>query len=91
MEMTTETLKMARIAGMDYAEAADAMTVAVRAFNIEFSDAARVTDVYSEVAAVTASDTQELSEAMSKTASSAAAVGMSFENTTSMIAVMVEA
>lgn len=28
MELTTETLKMARIANMDYAEAADAMTVA---------------------------------------------------------------
>ena len=28
MELTTETLKMARIAGMGYAEAADAMTVA---------------------------------------------------------------
>lgn len=28
MAATTETLKLARIAGMDYAEAADAMTVA---------------------------------------------------------------
>nr|DAP98955.1 MAG TPA: hypothetical protein [Caudoviricetes sp.] len=28
MELTTETLKMARISGMGYAEAADAMTVA---------------------------------------------------------------
>lgn len=76
---------------MDYAEAADAMTVAVRGFKMEMSDASHVTDVYSEVAAITASDTQELAEAMSKTASSAASVGMSFENTTSMIAVMVEA
>jgi len=39
MEATTETLKMARIAGMDYAEAADAMTVAIRAFKMEMSDA----------------------------------------------------
>lgn len=58
---------------------------------MEMEDAARVTDVYSKIAAVTASDTSELIEAMSKTASSAASVGSSFENTSAMIAVMVEA
>lgn len=51
MELTTETLKMARIAGMNYAEAADAMTVAVRGFKLEMSEAQHITDVYSEVAA----------------------------------------
>lgn len=90
MEATTETLKMARIAGMDYAEAADAMTVAIRAFKMEMSDAQIITDVYSKVAAVTASDSQELAIAMSKTASSAESVGSSFENTTAMLAVMIE-
>ena len=90
MAATTETLKMARIAGMGYAEAADAMTVAIRAFKMEMSDAGHVTDVYSKVAAVTASDTEELAIAMSKTASSAESVGSSFENTTAMLAVMVE-
>lgn len=74
---------------MDYAEAADAMTVAIRGFQLEMSDAQHVTDVYSQVAAISASDTQELATAMSKTASSAASVGMSFENTTAMIATMV--
>lgn len=76
---------------MGYAEAADAMTVAIRGFKLEMSDAQHITDVYSEVAAISASDTQELATAMSKTASSAASVGMSFENTTAMIATMVEA
>ena len=90
MAATSETLKMARIAGMDYAEAADAMTVAIRAFKMEMSDAQIVTDVYSKVAAITASDSEELAIAMSKTASSAASVGSSFENTTAMLAVMVE-
>lgn len=91
MAATVETLKMARIAGMDYKDAADGMTVAIRGFNMEMSEAAHVTDVYSKVAAITASDTQELVSAMSKTASSAASVGSSFENTTAMLAVMVEA
>lgn len=90
MAATTETLKMARIAGMDYAEAADAMTVAIRAFKMKMSDAQTVTDVYSKVAAVTASDSEELAIAMSKTASSAESVGSSFENTTAMLAVMIE-
>lgn len=90
MAATTETLKMARIAGMDYAEAADAMTVAIRSFKMEMEDAAHVTDVYSKVAAVTASDSEELATAMSKTASSAESVGSSFENTTAMLAVMIE-
>lgn len=63
----------------------------IRGFKLEMSDAQHITDVYSEVAAISASDTQELATAMSKTASSAASVGMSFENTTAMIATMVEA
>lgn len=91
MAATTETLKMARIAGMGYQDAADGMTVAIRGFKMEMTDAAHVTDVYSKVAAVTASDTQELVAAMSKTASSAESVGSEFENTTAMLAVMIEA
>lgn len=63
----------------------------IRAFKMEMEDASHVTDVYSKVAAITASDSQELIEAMSKTASGAANVGSSFENTTAMIATMVEA
>ena len=90
MAATTETLKLARIAGMDYKDAADAMTVAIRSFKMEMDDAQRVTDVYSKVAAITASDSEELAVAMSKTASSAESVGSSFENTTAMLAVMVE-
>lgn len=63
----------------------------IRGFKMEMSEAQRVTDVYSQVASTTASDSQELATAMSKTASAASSVGMSFENTTAMIATMVEA
>ena len=89
MKLTEETLKMVKIAGIDYSKATDYMTVALRGFKMEMEDAQRVVDVYSRIAAITASDTQELAEAMSKTASSAEAVGSSFENTTAMIALMV--
>ena len=66
------------------------MTVAIRGFKMEMTDAQNVVDVYSNLAAVTASDVEELAVAMSKTASSAEAVGSSFENTSAMIALMVE-
>ena len=90
MNLTNETLKMAKIAGLDYGKAADYMTVAIRGFKMEMTDAQNVVDVYSNLAAKSASDTTELATAMSKTASSAAAVGSSFENTSAMIAMMVE-
>ena len=89
MQLTTETLKMAKIAGLDYATATDYMTVAIRGFKMEMSDAQQVTDVYSALAAGTASSTEELAVAMSKTASSAEAVGSSFESTSAMIATMI--
>lgn len=91
MALTEQTLKMARISGLDYAEATNYMTNAVRSFKMEMTDAQRVVDVYSEIAASSATSTAELASAMSKTASSAQAVGSSFENTTAMMAVMIEA
>lgn len=90
MALTTETLKMAKIAGMDYTKAADAMTVAVRAFNLEMSEAQRVTDVYSALAANFAVSSAEIAGAMEKTASSAANVGMSIESTSAFMSVMVQ-
>lgn len=90
MNLTEETLKMARLSNVSYKDSTDYMTVALRGFKLEMSEAQRVVDVYARIAAVSASDTKELAEAMSKTASSAEAVGASFENTTAMIALMVE-
>lgn len=77
-----ETMKMAKIAGMEAADATDAMTAALRGFNMEVNEtnAQRVNDVYSKLAAITASDTEEIATAMSKTASIASAVGAEFEN-----------
>lgn len=90
MELTTETLKMARIAGSSYADAADYMTTATRGFNMEMEEANRVTDVYAELAASSASSTTELATAMSKVAAQAQSVGSSFENTSTMLAVILE-
>jgi TP901 family phage tail tape measure protein len=90
MQMTTETLKMAKIAGLDYAAATDYMTVAIRGFKLGVEDAGRVVDVYSNLAAIAATDTRELAIAMSKTASIAESAGMSIESTASFLTLMIE-
>lgn len=87
-----ETMKMAKIAGMEAAQATDAMTAALRGFNMEVNEtnAQRVNDVYSELAAITASDTEEIATAMSKTASIASSVGAEFENIAVFLAQAIE-
>ena len=82
-KISAETLKMARIAGLSAEDATNKMTAALRGFNMELNEtsAQRVSDVYSELAAITASDVDEISSAMTKTASIASSAGMEFETT----------
>lgn len=91
-EIGTETMKMARIAGLDYAEATDLMTAALRGFNMELNEtsAARINDVYSELAAITAADTEEIATAMTKTASIADSANMEFETTAALLSQIIE-
>lgn len=93
LKLANETLKMAAIAGMDASDATDAMTSTLRGFNMELSEtsAQRVNDVYSELAAISAADTQEISTAMSKVASLAHNVNMEFETTASFLTQGIEA
>ena len=90
LQLTEETMKMARIAGMDYAEATDRMTAALRGFKLEMSEASRVNDVFSALAAESAVDTDELSYALTKTASIAASAGMELETTSAFLSQMIE-
>ena len=92
MAVSAETMKMARIAGLDYATATDYMTAALRGFNMEITtdSAERVNDVYSRLAAVTASNTQEISVAMTKVASLAHNANMEFETTAAFLAQIIE-
>ena len=90
--VSNETLKMARIAGMEAAKATDMMTAALRGFNMEIDEASakRINDVYSELAAITAADTEEIATAMTKTASIASNAGMEFETTAAFLSQIVE-
>jgi ABC-type transporter Mla subunit MlaD len=64
------------------------MTAALRGFNMEVNEinATKVNDVYSELAAITAADTEQIATAMSKTASIAASANMEFETTSALLA-----
>ena len=88
--LTNNTLEFARIAGLDYAAATDAMTVAINAFNLKAEDSIRITDIYSNLAAKAAVDQGELANAMSKVASMAASVGMSLETTSAFLTKIIE-
>ena len=90
--VANETLKMAKIAGLDYATATDYMTSALRGFNMEVNEtsAQKVNDIYSQLAAHTASNVEEISTAMSKTAPLAHNAGMEIETTAALLAQMIE-
>ena len=92
MAISTETMKMARIAGMEYADATNMMTAALRGFNMAINEqsATRVNDVYSELAAITAADTNQIATAMTKTASIAASANMEFETTAAFLSQIIE-
>ena len=92
MNVGIETMKMARIANMEASEATQAMTAALRGFNMEINEqsATRVNDVYSELAAITAADTNQIATAMTKTASIADAANMEFETTAALLAQIIE-
>lgn len=82
---TTETLKLARVASIDYAAATDYMTAAVKGFGLAYTDVTHIMDVYSNLAAKTAADTEEISIAMSKVASIAHSTGMELETTAAFL------
>ena len=92
MQVGIETMKMARIAGMEAAEATEAMTAALRGFNMTVNEtnAVHVNDVYSELAAITAADTEQIATAMTKTASIAHNANMEFETTAALLAQIIE-
>ena len=91
-QLNIATLKLARIASLDAAEATDRMTNALRGFNMELNEtnANRIADVYSKLAAITAADVDEISTAMTKTASIASSAGMQFETTAAFLSQIIE-
>ena len=90
LALTEDTMKLATLAGEDFAEATSQMTAALRGFKMEMDEGARVTDVYSQLASKAAADVQGIAYAMSKTASIAESAGMKFETTSAFLTQMIE-
>lgn len=90
LSLTEDTMKLATLAGVDFADATDLMTAALRGFKLEMSEGSHVTDVYSELAAHAAASVNEIANAMNKTAAIANSAGMSFENTAAFLTQMIE-
>ena len=90
LRLTEDTMKLATLAGADFETATQQMTAALRGFHMEMDQGAKVTDVYSELAANAAADVNGIAYAMSKTASIAANAGMDFETTAAFLTNMIE-
>lgn len=90
LALTEDTMKLATLSGLDFAEATSQMTAALRGFKMEMSEGSRVTDVYAELAAKAAADVEGISNAMTKTASIAESAGMEFETTSAFLTQMIE-
>ena len=90
LELTTDTMKLATLAGNDFSTATEEMTSAIRGFRMEMDNGAHVTDVYSELAAHAAANVDGIAQAMARTASIANSAGMSFENTAAFLTQVIE-
>ena len=90
LELTTDTMKLATLAGNDFQTATQEMTSALRGFKMEMDEGGHVTDVYSELAAHAAAKVDDIAQAMARTASIANSAGMSFENTSAFLTQMIE-
>lgn len=90
LALTTNTMKLATLAGNDFETATQEMTSAIRGFKMEMDEGGRVTDVYSSLAAHAAASVDDIAQAMARTASIANSAGMSFENTSAFLTQMIE-
>lgn len=90
ISLVDATTKAAVLSSTDFKTASEALTAAIRAFNLTAEDATSITDKYAAVGAYSAADFQELSTAMEKVASSAYSAGMSFDSTLGILAKGIE-
>lgn len=90
LQLTTDTMKLATLAGSDFSTATKEMTSTIHGFNMAMNEGSHITDVYSELAAHAAASVDEIAKAMERTASIANSAGMSFENTSVFLTHMLE-
>lgn len=89
-QLTGETLKFAKISGLEFAEATNYMTASINAYKIAAEDAGKITDTFAALSAEAAVDANEVAIAMSKVASLAASAGTTFEDTSAYLSKIIE-
>tara|TARA_R100000664_G_C2758654_1_gene147749 strand:+ start:3794 stop:5842 length:2049 start_codon:yes stop_codon:yes gene_type:complete len=88
---TKATLDLAAAAGTDLANAATITGSTIRAFNLDASEATRVTDVMAKSFSISSLDIEKFSTAMGNVAPVAASAGVSVERTTAMLGTITDA
>ena len=88
--LAIETAKAAKIAGISVSDSLTYMTSAINGFNLAADAASRVSDIFARVAAVSATDYNQLAIALSKVSAQANQAGMSIEYTTALLAKGIE-
>lgn len=91
LEATAATLDLATVAQSDLGETASVTASVLRAFNLDASETSRVTDVAAKAFSSSALDLQKFSTAMAAVAPVAASAGVSIEDTSALLGVLVDA
>lgn len=90
IELTEVAAKSAKVAGIATKEAADLLTTAINGFGMAASEAESVADKFARLAAVSATNFEEMATALSKVASQANMAGMSMDFTLGLLAKGIE-
>lgn len=88
--LAEQTAKAAKIAGISATESIQYMTSAINGFNLAAKDATKVSDIFANVAAASATDYEQLAISLSKVSAQANLAGMSIEYTTALLAKGIE-
>lgn len=88
--LAEQTAKAAKIAGISATESIQYMTSAINGFNLAAKDATKVSDIFANVAAVSATDYEQLAISLSKVSAQANLAGLSIEYTTALLAKGIE-
>lgn len=88
--LAEQTAKSARVAGITYNEAITYMTSAINGFKLKAEDAARVSDIFANLAAKSATNFENLAIALSKVSAQANTAGLSIAYTTALLAKGIE-
>ena len=90
LELSKQTARAAKIAGISVSDSLNYMTSAINGFNLAASDAERVSDIFAKVGAATATSYEDLAISLSKVSAQANTAGMSIEFTTALLAKGIE-